>query len=68
MPIPEDLRDRVRDEKDIFEEYNKWDEIGEIPEKYKSFDKNNKPYFDLYKYYHIKDKIKSAEEVYPNIT
>ena len=66
MPIPEDLRDRVRDDKYIFEEYNKWDEIGEIPKKYKSFDKNNKPYFDLCKYYH-KDKIKSAEEVYPNI-
>ena len=67
MPIPPELSHRTENDKEIYDKYLKWNNIGEIPKKYKSF-KNNKPYFDAYKYYYIKDRINTLEKVYPHIT
>ena len=60
MPIPPELSGRIKNDEELYDEFLKW-------KKYKSF-KNNKPYFDAYKYYYIKDRIITLEKVYPRVT
>ena len=59
--MTKDLENRVLNDKELNEYLQHLAKIREIPPEYKNYDKNNKPVFDINKYYDVKAYQDSQE-------